>query len=77
MTEAATIIALTAAMWGSAFLCWRRYNKTEEWKWAGGTIACLLVGIAINQALPATRALYAEASCSIDWDGRSNPTVCD
>ena len=71
------LLVVIGAMWISAFLCWLRYSETSSKRWIAATVACILAGIIVNQSLPTTGTFHANADCYIDWDGRSNPTVCD
>jgi hypothetical protein len=71
------LLIVTAATWATAFMFWRRYNRTLEKRWIGCALACLVAGAVVYQALPGSGAFRTNADCFVDWDGRSNRTVCD
>jgi hypothetical protein len=60
---------------GCAWL-WYRYVSTQHKGWLVA-LACLVIGsIAANTALQGYERSGAKA-CYVEWDGRSNPVVCD
>jgi hypothetical protein len=66
------VIAVLLAWWYAAvsdqFIDWFPYPSAA--RWTLGIVACvlLLAGMGLHAA---------DDGCYIDWDGRSNPTVCD